>query len=381
VCSQWELPAGSKRLDFPPLSIHFSDSPIHAMAFKKSFYRKTYSRPGSYRGYRGRFRSYGSKRTRTGPRANPTRTFKRPVFRRRTLYSRRAQSRPGMRRSSIPSRRSISAAAATALASSGNWSYNAFTERVDGSTGTQGWMSDVASAWVSDLSDFIPVIANAIARVVAPTVSAVAVVEPRFWIKKAVLSMTCTNASQFDLDVIAYPWIARYDNLAPDLLYKPIPPLETKAAASGTVNGPTAIGFNPFKNRYICEAVRILKPRRIHLQGGQSYTFRFADKRPLHLNYARLNINSVVGTSASFSGRTRGFFLCCRGMTINSSEDENQINWSAYALDIQIRKDYEWVCSPQPYHFYDVVNNDSNIVTPGIIQPQSGLINATPSSV
>lgn len=360
------------------------------MAYQKYSRRSSYKRFVPYRrrghlqglrraGYKGR--GYASRPRTTGPGANRTKTYH------RTPVARRRSSVKGVKpRVSKFSRNRISAASASALASTGVWKYLGFTERVTAPIGTQGWLSPSCFPFINNLSDVLPTIAVAIARTLAGTTVATPVTEPRFWIKKAQLEVTCVNVSQIDCVVTVYPWISRYDYTPFTDLYNSVLELEAKAASTTVVNSADTIGFTPFQAREICEVVRLGRPRRIRLQGGQSYTFRMSDNRTLYWNFARFQMNLAGGgggadVNGSVRGRTRGMFLTSRGIPVNDTMNVDEITFSQTTIDVHVIKTYEWVASPQPYRFSDVVTNSADVSAYSIIQPQTGAITVVPNVV
>lgn len=334
-------------------------------------YRRTYGR----RGYRG-FRKAGPK----GPGINTHRPSR---SRRATSFSRHKGMR-GVRSSKKGPSKSFTASIARALAPSGNFTFAGFTERVSWIVGGQGWLPVSADPWINGLSDIVPVLTGAIARVVAPTAAASVVLEPRFWIKQATMKMTVVNAFQADCYVTVYPWVARYDTSNYNDMYAGTPPLEAKAGSSSVLMDTDRYGFTPFQSRAITENVRLGRPRRVHLQGGQSYVFKLADKRVLPINYARLagqsGPNSGNQWALGFAGRSRGFFMTASSIPINDSTSNTEIDFAGGALNVIVAKTYEWVASAMPYHYNDTVPSVATIANADIIFPQTGVI-ATPSQV
>jgi len=158
--------------------------------------------------------------------------------------------------------------------------------------------------------------------------------------------------------------------------------LEAVASSAGTVVGdPNTFGWTPFMSRDITEFVRLGKPRTVHLQGGQNYVAVVKDNRPLYLNYAKLTASNgsasplTGGSASSIGGRTRGVFLIFRSIPVNDSNDQANINWSAGTAIVQSTETYEWVASPMPHRYRDMVPDTSALMTSQIIQPQTGLVN------
>lgn len=327
-------------------------------------------------GYRGRKAVYGGRRPTTNTRyVSKTRRVS-------TVRQRSFSRRQRVRSSVVPSRRSIALSAASALASSGTFTYANFSSRIDWTPGDQGWLSATGSTYINCIADFVPVITSAIARTVANTVQT-PVTEPRFWIKKSVVSTTVTNNNQIDCDIICYPWVARYDNTSLDKIYTLIPSLEVGTGASTTSSAnPETYGWTPFQSRAITESVRLLKPRRIHLQGGQTYTFRLVDRKPLYVNYARIGQDVELPTLqlCGFAGRSKGMFFITKGIVAHGTGEPIDINFTSGSVLLQTVKSYDWVACPMPYHWNDVVL-DPDALAGGfpIIQPQTGAVQTAPS--
>jgi len=286
-------------------------------------------------------------------------------------------------RSSAPTRKTIARVASLALATSGTFVYDGATERLDPAVGVQAWSTGVASPWIGDTTDIYPVIVSAIARAVAPPTAATVVVEPRIWIRSQKLEIQCTNSSQTGCNLVLYPWICRYDNLRPDHLYDlSTNPIETHAGSTTVTGFTSTIGWTPFQSRLHTENVKLLKPIRVHLEGGESYRFVMHNRKPLFLNYGRLFGSYPPGNdSFSFRGVTRGVFFTGTGIPVNDSMDANQIDLSSFSIDLLCRKTFEWSASAQPYHFQDTVKNPADIAAFKIIQPQTGVVNAAPTQV
>lgn len=168
----------------------------------------------------------------------------------------------------------------------------------------------------------------------------------------------------------------RYDNSAPVPLvfYNQPGPLEAKAFVSGTVQGDAGeVGWTPFQMRAFCEMYKILKPRKVFLQGGQSYTFKFKMSRPFHLTYGRFGTS--LGTVGSFAKVTRGLLITANSIPVSDSMDDTDIAPGAGALDCYFTKTYEWVAAPMPHHYSDFVTTFPTVNAAAIIQPQTGAIN------
>jgi len=356
-------------------------------SFKKRAFRRR-STPYS-RGFRGSkgYRGFRSVRPRGGYGRKlrsgyiSRKRYAPPVLRRKRagVYRGRVSS------SSVPSRQSIQLAAASALASSGTFTFAGFSERVDFSVGRQGWASPTSSAWLCDVTDINPVLVNAIANTLIlpngatpPTPRA----DPRFWIKDCSLEVNVVNCSQVSAQVWFYPWSARYDNINIENLYSQTgaDTLETPTTSAygpvGIVDGnETTIGWSPFQSRSITQSLKLGKPVRMQLDGGVSRRFKVKNSKPLSLNYARLS-----GGTASFRGYTRGVFIIIRSNPVNDKTEHTDIGFSGGSCDIQCIKRYSWISTPTPYHYNDISGATTSF-TNGyeIIQPQTGILNTAPT--
>lgn len=361
------------------------------MYFKRP-YRRTFIKKASYgsrryspyvrKGVRGRVgvRSYGGykrtnfiKRFRGGPsfvaKSSYGRVAKRPVHRR--FHAPSLSSRAKLR-------------LATALAPSGTLTFSSLSSRYDWSTGTQGCQNAGSSyPSISFISDLNSIVAAAIARTTAEVSAATPVVEPKFWIRSASSRTIVVNTGQIACDVFFYPMTSRYStSYAGYLDLANTDALEGKAASTGSVVGNAAIvGWNPFQSRSITENFIIGKPKRVHLEGGMSFTYTMKDSRPMYLNYARLVPD--VGTSIQYAvpRRTKVCMILARSNPVNSSSTMTDINWGFGALDVQEIRSYEWVASPMPNHYNDIYQDATEILNAAIIQPQTGAINLTPSVI
>lgn len=274
-------------------------------------------------------------------------------------------------------------------APSGTFTYAGFTDRVDWLYGIQGWASSSADLWINHAEDFVPVLTNALFRVLAtPTASVVA--EPRFWIKRARLRVVITNANQLDCLATVYPWFVRNDStyLNPSTLYNSVDILETTAVAGGgggILGNSNVLGWTPFQARAITELVKLGKPKKYRIPGGQSIEYNMVDPKPVYLDYKRLGgaypASQQDAGNAAVRGHTRGCFITFQGSVINDVTTKSEIDQGPGNCNIQTYKTFEWVVSPMPYHFSDVITNPADIVAFSIIQPQTGVVNAAPTKV
>lgn len=349
-----------------------------------------YSRTRGFRGSKGYRGSryarprggYGRKFTRG---SLSRRRYAPPVLRRKRAF----HSRSRMSHSSIPSRKSIALAAASALASSGTFTFGGFTERVDFSVGRQGWVSDVASTWLSDVTDIAPVLIAAIANTLTMpnntqglAVPAAPFADPRFWIKDCSVEINVVNCSQVSAQVWFYPWSVRYDNVVVPNFYQQsvADALERVTTAAygpvGVVDGnETTIGWTPFQSRSITQSFKLGKPYKVQLDGGVCKRYKIRNKKPLALNYARL-----TNVSGSFRGYTRGCFIIIRSNPVNDKTDHTDIGFNGGSVDVQTVKRYSWVSSPTPFHYNDFTgSNDAFTNGIEIIQPQTGILNTAPT--
>lgn len=277
-------------------------------------------------------------------------------------------------------------------APSGTFTYAGFTYRLDWNIGTQGWLTSSSSCWLNHAEDFATVLTNALLRVIADPHSATVLAEPRFWIREGRLRIIITNAAQVDADVVIYPWFLRkgISLCRPDLLFCDSGAtnlLETHAGSTTVLGNPNELGWTPYQARNITEMVKLGKPKKFRIPGGQSVEYAIRDKKPIMLDYARLGQFGApdgVGLypDCAISGHFRGCFVAAQGgHAVNDTVTHSDINQSPGHLNFQFYKTYEWVCNPMPYHFNDIVLNGADIGAFSIIQPQTGVITVAPSNV
>lgn len=275
---------------------------------------------------------------------------------------------------------------ASAMATRGQWTYAGFSARIAAAVGEQAWLPFGANPWITSRSDLVAVITDAITRTtVIP--NRVSSSDPsqqpiEFYIKRAKMKLTITNTSQIDCDIICYPWRMRYDGVDPPDLYTAatVNITEDKAGSTSTQQGlltntTTTIGYTPFMSRTITQAAKLGKPRRVHLQGGQSYTFTIEDTKPLHVTYPRWN------TTSSFAPHTRGMFMTFRGIPVNDQTNTDEIDFGFCALDVQNVTTYEWEAPIAPWKYNDVIVSSADVQDIKIIQPQTGAVTTGPVSV
>lgn len=262
------------------------------------------------------------------------------------------------------------------MATTGTIELCAQRQTVSWTPGDQGWAGSASTPYVNHVNDIFVVLASAIARTVAaPDITTPFTTEPRFYINSARLSHLVTNASNVDIVVTCYPWVARYDNLIPEDLYTVPTALETSTGLSGAVDSDTInIGWTPFQARNVTENVKLLKPRGVRLQGGQSYNFKMADSKPLYINHARIAGSGADGTNTnqSISGRTRGCFFIMKANTAVSAPVDAGANWAGGNVHIVSIRTYKWSAIPMPFHFNDNAPNTADVTAYNIIAPQTG---------
>jgi len=271
------------------------------------------------------------------------------------------------------------------MATRGTWTYAGFSARIAAATGDQAWLPFTANPWMSAQDDIVTVITDAILRTsVIPNQASSATVtqQQEFYIQRAKMKLTVVNTSQVDCDIVCYPWRMRYDGVDPADLYQAstVNAQENKASSTttqqGLLSGSTStIGFTPFMSRFITQAAKLGKPKKIHLQGGQSYTFTMTDNRPLHITYSRWR------GAYAFAPHTRGMFMSFRGIPVNDSTNTDEIDFGFCALDVQNVTTYEWMAAPSPWKFNDVVTSSADVQAIKIIQPQTGAVTTGPVSV
>lgn len=260
------------------------------------------------------------------------------------------------------------------MAPTGEFTFNEDNTQITELPGIQGWCLSQPHPYISDVPDVFSAVATAMLRTVAATALGVGVAEQRFTILKASLHVTCTNSSNVDVDIWCYPWLARYDGLDINQIYSAPSVLETGTGEPGTVDGDEKhIGWTPFQARYITESVKLLKPRKVHLQGGQSYTFKMQDSKPLYVTYGRMNSLEGSGYGA-VAKRTRGMFFSVRGGAMVNPVSSAEATWSGFNVNVVTTRSYRWVATAMPYNFTDNVVNTTVAGAYNIIQPQTGAL-------
>jgi len=292
-----------------------------------------------------------------------------------------------VRRGRAPSKKalpsSIRSLVKNPLASSGTIVYRGglSTERVDWTVGSQG--TPTSTMVLMSTADIGASFVTAIGNTTAATDVSGPVIEPNFWIKKATMRITVTNACQIDCWVTFWPCVARYDHAggatARDLFNAGA--LETKAYTSGSTSGdPTSYGYTPFQNRALCESYRFLKPQKKFLQGGQSVTCTFSDPRPFHLTYGHVGWLAAAGNpSFAIKDHTREVLITAQSSMVGNTDDDISPGFGTILLSFT--RTYEWVQAPMPHHYNDMVGDFTVVAGPAIIQPQTGAVNTTPVSI
>lgn len=299
------------------------------------------------------------------------------TFRQRRVHSKRPHSV-----------NSIARAVSNLTSPTGTITTNDDTTRISWVTSAQGYSQ--ADQVIDNVpvvncqSDILTVVADALIHTIDYATSATSIIQPRFWIKRASVQCCITNAHQYDCDVTFYPWVARYDNSRYDIFGEAsLNALDTDA--NGVNGTPITIGWTPFQSPAATQMFKFGKPKKVHLQGGQSYTYTVRDNKPLFVNWGRFGSVSNQPETApglsGFSGRTRGCVFTARGMTVNDNTTPGLIAFSAGAINMQLVKRYEWIAAAQPCKFSDVVTNGDAVTTVHIVQPQTGVINTTPTAV
>lgn len=282
----------------------------------------------------------------------------------------------------FPSKNSLARAVASVTSPSGTFTIADSARQIVWDANTQGTtIGNVGASGIPALNiadDVEFVLAPALARVASTTVAADTFVEPKFWVQKATLEMIMVNVGQADIDVILYPWVARYDSSSLMALMTGSMAVEEKVGTD-TFADETTIGWTPFQSKAITESFILGKPRKIHLQGGQSFRYTVRDLKPLYVNYGRLFNNDA--NNCGWARRSRGCILTCRGTVMNDDTYASGpiVQFGAGAMNLQLIKRYHWVAPSTPYHFSDVVPSTGEFGTVSIIQPQTGAITASPA--
>lgn len=283
---------------------------------------------------------------------------------------------------SVVSKNSLARAVASVTSPSGTFTIADSARQIVWDANTQGTsIGNVGPSNVPAINyaeDIEFVLVPALARVASTTVAADTFVEPKFWIQKATMEMIFVNVSQADIDLMLYPWVARYDSSSIVTLQTATMAVEEKVGTD-TFADESTIGWTPFQSKAITESFILGKPRKVHLQGGQSFKYTVRDLKPLYVNYARL-LNSDT-SNCGWARRSRGVIVAARGTVVNDNTavPNTVVQFGAGALNMQLVKRYHWVAPATPYHFSDVVPSTAEAGTVSIIQPQTGAITASPA--
>jgi len=271
---------------------------------------------------------------------------------------------------------------AMSMAPAGTLTFANGNNQYSADAGTQAWENGTLISYINSTADLFGVVAAAISRVVAaPRTATGEQFEPEFHIRKSSLKVFVTNCANTDCEVTAWPWVCRYDGCAVTTIY-------TSPAANETTTGVTSfvraneltIGWNPFQARAITENMKLLKPRRIRLQGGQSFTFTLKDSKPMKLNWSRLTGGIVESptTSApvpSIAGRTRGFFFTVKASVIANPDSSINTDWAQAQVNAVATRSYDWVAPTMPYRYNDVEPNQTDLGDSyHFVAPQTGAI-------
>jgi len=345
-----------------------------ATSARYSPYRRAYGvRKGGYRGFRGvQGKRYRSRATRGFGGSYRASKYVPKV------HSHRAMSRVYRKPLSVPRNKAL--ATALALAPSGTLIYGGVTDRIVWDSVTQGVTSDDNLIVLSSVSDFASVLTSALARIYStPTTATVAPI-PKFWIRSAVCKIQVVSRCQTGMDVWFYPAVARYASSSTTSLWTGAQAVsfETRASSTSTTPDVNNIGWTPFQSEAITSSWKLGRPKKVHLEGGQSYTYTLKDLRPLYVTPGKLG--SIGNTAASIPGRTQACYMICRGVVVNDATTKTDIGLSGGALDIQTLETYDWVSPATPYHFNDNFINsaDVEIGSYDIIQPQTGVVTTDP---
>jgi len=259
------------------------------------------------------------------------------------------------------------------MAPTGQFTFDENSDARAVSPGVQGWFGSTSHPYIGDCPDFFVAIGGAMLRTCAAARTASPIFEERYTILNSSIRCLVTNSSNIDMEVWCYPWMARYDGINIPDLYDNADPLETGTGLAGTLAADVGtVGWTPFQSRYITESVKLLKPRKVHLQGGQSYTFKMSDPKPFYVTYGRFDAlaNQSFGAIAK---RSRGMFFVYRGGTaIAPALADDSANWAPASAKILTSRTYRWAGTSQPNNYNDVVINGNTVAGYQIIQPQTG---------
>lgn len=282
----------------------------------------------------------------------------------------------------MSSRRTSQLAASAYNASSGTYVFDGLNERVNWTAGAAGVNTTASNPTLLAGPDLVPLVAAAVAAATANTSALNPLIEPKFVINSASLKYIVTNHSNLDCDITVYPLYPRYSHINPDAFLDGTGTQDSILegnSSTGNVAARTRTGWTPFMSKSITECFKIGKPKRVHLQGGQTYTFKLATTRPLFLNYAKLVNTQGSGLPISTSynsqvGWTRCLMLQARGVPVSDSVAATTIAFGPGAIDIQSIATYKWTASITPLHFYDSVEGNDTVLVSEFVQPQTGQI-------
>jgi len=288
--------------------------------------------------------------------------------------------------SKVPSNGRIARAVASVMSPSGTFTYanDSFTLEWNANEQTYAGIYDTNGdiLAINTFNDISSTLVAAIARVVSTPAAAPVFIEPKLWIRSASLQMLITNISQIDCEVTVYPWVARYDVTALGALgYASGTEVEEKAGVATALATPDTIGWTPFQSKAVTESFKLGKPRKVKLQGGQSFTFHVKDNKPLYVNWGRLGSNSIGANAAGFGGRSRGCTFTAKGIVSVDDAEPQAVCMTFGKIAVQSIRRYDWEAVPTPYHFTDIVPEESSPSDILIIQPQTGAVNNAPVSI
>lgn len=308
------------------------------------------------------------KRT-TGPRGNPTKTYRRHFpIKSRSAYSRKPVFR----------RKATSPAKLPRLP--GSFTFTGQGATVTWTTGNQGvdWDNDDYS--IMNASDVYSTIGAAAINMRTEPVFGTPAARRLFWITNCNLSVNVTNASQNDCVVICYPYTVRYtgpsqiSTIGGD--YQGGSSLGTAGSGANTLAN-TVYGTTPFQYIGLTQYLKFGKPRSVLLQGGQHKTFHMSYRKKFMVNDAVFGTPITTETAANIViGKvSRGFLFSYRAQTTNGSgADEAQVGFGSGKVISSTIRTYNYESCVIPYSYRDTQQQAYDPDDEAIILPQTGAI-------
>jgi len=325
------------------------------------------------RARRGGSRTYGRKtysyaRKSTAKRARTTKT--RPVYTRRVAAKKSSRARPAP--ASVLQKGTI---VYEGNVNQSNWAYS-----LQGTNFTTGHVLP----YLDYPPDVINTLYNLLARSLPlPGISASPPLALDYWYRSSIQIKT-QNAHQVGCTCTVYKIVSRRD-LSADISsgYQSIsavlanPNQFNGPVSSGALPSPdlTEYGTTPYQFTACTSFLRIVgKPKTYRLDAGQSMTLSMKGKWR-RATVAKLNVEG------SFANETMGFAMIYKADNISDHLTANLIQPGPGYVNQQWSLKMDWMVKNMNNHFYDYFADTGVISTFSIIQPQTGVLNMTPTHV